>query len=164
MAHRHDSKVLRHTLERILGLPKPVQNTMVWRALEDAGITGWVTDFIGLPEDDFYRLRVPPRVDNAGNILEPERPLPLSVTRQLVLLAAFYHDKAREAGMTNLTDKYFDPRNLSRIEFDEYRILKARSKNTIIPFHQPLSNTSGNMDLLYWRKNMRPSKADFKEF
>ena len=146
-----DQMLLKSTLISLLGIDKTTydQHPIV-RSLTENGVTAFFQGLLLLREDDIMGLGT---TDAHGTTTL------LSIThrRNLVAVAAYYHDEARPF------KQRIDPRQLQKAHFDNYRVAEMRPKNTIVPFKIGLPEAS-NGELSLWNKKNRLTGADFKIF
>ena len=147
-----DTQKLKFCVVNFLSVPDDgnYDDNEVVRALDDAGIVGFNDDFIGLSEADIQSLQVPPTT--AG---QPYRPLPAAKRRKLIVLLSYYHAGSRSLGAPIIIT------TVPKASYDDYRTSQYGSTKPIVPWNV---NSGTNTDLTDWKKNVKPVRADFKEF
>ncbi len=146
-----DKGLLKTILRNLLDLPGDdlgYEATRIAKALQYHGIEGWNTDFIGLSEQDLSGLTF-------LNNNQEEVSLGVVPIRKLISLLAFFHStsrtKRRPPNMASVTKDMFDT----------YRTSLYDPTKPIIPWNVGDPSSS---EVQSWKKNVKPSKSDFKEF
>ena len=120
-----------------------------YQALLAQGINT-LSEFMMMDLADFDKLTVP------ASPTVPERDLLISERKNLIALAAWYHDKCRDSGTL------VNPKNLQRADFLEYKITGLRLDKTIV--HYSLSLNTDSHALTSWRKTIRLSRQDYPQY
>ena len=127
-------------------------NDPIVRALEDAGVTEWNNEFMVLGETYIDQLMVP-----GARATDPPVPLAPMPKINLKCLAQFAHDAARKHG------SYIDLDNIDVSAFDAYRITSFNSTSKLVLWNEEKPEAVST-EMVNWKKNVRPSRSDFKEF
>lgn len=151
-----DQARLKTTLQNLLGLPSDASydDHPIVRALEHAGVNGFVDDFIMLNAQSIDGLIVPP----LGT--QVERPLNLMEKSKILQVLAFFHHVSRQRGRITSIDK------LQKASFNEFRVAIYDVTAPITPWMSPLpvsKLTQNQADLNNWAKMAKPTKSDYKE-
>ena len=148
-----DAGKLKHALVELLGIaPNTYDDDDVTKALAYAGITRFNADLIGLTELDIMSLTIP-----GAQVQDTHRPLQTAMRRKLVILLAFYHAASRgRKGAISIT-------TTTKQMYDSFRVGEYDPNKEIVPWNTP-DAVSKNDELMQWKKTVRPSKGDYKEF
>ena len=134
-----DADRLKATLCKVLAIdPAAHDTTNIARAPQQNGIRGFLTGLAMLREEDIMGLHVRAADGTVGLLSITDR-------RSSVAFLALFHDTSRPFKQP------IDPTELSKVQYDIYRISEIRHKNTVIPFKIALPEES-NGELSLWNK------------
>lgn len=153
-----DKERLLHALMFLLGMPN--KNHEVIKSLLYAGVDEFNNGFLLLSEDDIDKLVAPIEVtDEYGKKTGQVEIVSLGIiwTRKLKQLLAYFHYASRASG------EHVDIQKEEKAAFDEYRISKYNPNEKITPWNCNTNSRGENTDLANWKKQVRPSKSDYKE-
>lgn len=122
-------------------------NDPIVRAFRAAGIRGFNSDFIGLSMSDIDDL-VDPVTGTRLNVL--------ARCRNFILMGFFHYLCRRKGDVINIS-------NSNRAMYDKYRLKIYDPNKPIVPWSTSLE-TSNDLIMSAWSKNVRPNKSDYKEF
>ena len=143
---------LKYVLVTFLGVDDSTYvDNPITKALFRDGINGY-DDLLAASEKDIEGLMVPGASDT-----DPPSPLSSAYKRKLHCAIAFHHHASRVAkGAINVMTS-------TKAQYDIFRTSLYDSSKSVVPWNVGLS-ASTNADLILWKKTVRPSKSDFKEF
>lgn len=148
-----DRADLKYALVEFLGIDAATydQNEIVL-ALQHAGVETFQRHFVTLSEESIMDLELPA----TGTL--PVRPLQLMKKTQLRILIAFYHFSCKYA---NFKVKI---KACTKVAFDDFRTTAYNPEEKIVPFVPNKGADYKDDEVANWKKSMRPSAKDFKEF
>ena len=164
-----DEEKLAHCILQLVGQTGSLPETNNWRhteagmALTQAGIEGFETDLVPMPDDELKALVIPAfeyiSPHDSSRITRPERQIPQSIYGKLRALKAFYHAKRREAkGNISMA-------KVTREQFDHFRVADYMPSEEIIPWNRPLASTDTRArEIENWKKLTKPNKSEYKKF
>ena len=143
-----DTAKLKHACVHLLGINSTTYDVdPLTKALKKDGVLTF-SDFVSLSEQDIMSLSDV----NSGD------PLPLATRRKLVIVLAFYQvHSCQSRGPINI-------KGVTKDKYDAFRIGAYNSNEPILPWNVAKPGPPDNLELASWRKNLKPSKSDFKEF
>ena len=123
----------------------------ILRALDAVGVQRFNEDFVLLTEEEIQSLEDPG--SGAGD------PVPLTIIqkRRLIIVLAYFNHKCREE------KTLINMRNVTKVEFDEYRVSTYNPNDKIIPWRVALKKDN-SVDLVTWTKTVKPSQSDYTAF
>ena len=125
-------------------------NDEIVKALEYAVVERFNYEFSSLTVDDVNGLGYMEGGTFVG--------LRVMKKRKLITFLACVHDASRKYG------RLIDPSTLSKAVFNDYRVSKYDPKRGIVPYNVSEATSSGNTDLDYWKKGVKPTASSYKEF
>ena len=148
-----DKAKLKAALIQLCGVDESTyDDNPVVLALTEAGIESW-RDFLTMSKEQIYSLKEPP--DGAT----PAQELTLHAYSQLLCLQAFYHFiSRRNAGAVNIASTTKDMWN-------DFRTGEYNPNAELVPWNSKKDAPDTKaQELASWRRNVRPSPKDYREF